>query len=174
MNEFTSGMLGQHIVVLRWPTQAVEARALGVLGVPRLLLIEDGAEPPALSDGLVAWLPMPADDGEFERQLRLIVDGARMSRDAVRIDDHGRMLVGPRWVALSATQARLAVALVDSFGDVVSERCLIEAGRLDQTMSSNSLRVHVSRLRKRLLTVGLELQTVRGQGLVLQRCQSSL
>ena len=159
-------------MVLRWPSQATEARRLGRLGVPRLLLIEDGVEPPDVGDDLEAWLRMPADDGELGRRLRWMAGKTRMPRDPVTMDDYGRVLVGTRWVALSATQARMAAVLVASFGEVVTVKCLIEAGWLDHPVTTNNLRGQISRLRKRLLTVGLVLQTVRGRGVVLQRSQS--
>lgn len=168
----SDGPLGEHVVVLRWPSQATEARRLGRLGVPRLLLVEDGVEPPDVGDDLEAWLRMPADDGELGRRLRWMAGRTRMPRDPVTMDDYGRLLVGTLWVALSASQARIAAVLVARFGEVVTEKCLIEAGWLDHPVTTNNLRGQISRLRKRLLTVGLVLQTVRGQGVVMQRSQS--
>jgi DNA-binding winged helix-turn-helix (wHTH) protein len=57
---------------------------------------------------------------------------------------------------------------VADFGEVVSEARLLKAGWPDRSPSSNNLRVQLVRLRERLESLGLELQSVRGEGLVLQ------
>lgn len=157
------------IVAVRWPAEAAEARRLAALGVPRLLLVHADAEPPAGADGLEVWIRLPPDDGAFEEQLRLLADRALSMDRTVHLDKFNRLFVGSRWIALSEIQARLASVLVADFGEVISELRLLDAGWPDQPRSAGNLRVQVYRLRARLLEVGLELQTIRGRGLVLQR-----
>lgn len=163
------GMPSRHIVALRWPAEAVEARRLAILGVPRLLLVQHGAEPPVASDGLQAWLRLPADGGELEAHLCTLASSAPTPRGPVRLDEHHRLFVGDRWVALTATQARIAAALVADFGDLVTQDRLLRAGWPDAPPKPNNLRVQLLRLRERLGSVGLQLQSVRGHGLILQR-----
>ncbi len=157
-----------NIVALRWPAEASEARRLAALGVPRLLLVPPGAEPPAGADGLEVWLRLPPD-GDVERELRRLAERAISADRTVRLDGDGRLFVGRRWIALSETQVRLASVMVSDFGEVVSERRLLEAGWPGEPRSTGNLRVQIFRLRARLPEVGLELQTIRGRGLVLQR-----
>ena len=167
-----TGRTGQvapvNIVALRWPAEAVEARRLAALGVPRLLLVQPGAEPPAGADGLEVWLRLPPD-GALEEQLCRLAERAVSIDRAVRVDESGRLFVGRRWIALSETQVRLARVMVGAFGEVVSERRLLDAGWPEQSRTAGNLRVQIYRLRARLPEVGLELQTIRGRGVVLQR-----
>lgn len=157
-----------NIVALRWPAEALEARRLAALGVPRLLLVQPGAEPPAGGDGLEVWLRLPLD-GALDEQLCRLAERAISTDRTVRVDESGRLFVGRRWIALSEMQVRLASVMVSDFGEVVSERRLLDAGWPGGSRSAGNLRVQIYRLRARLLEVGLELQTIRGRGLVLQR-----
>lgn len=165
----TSEVAPPHIVALRWPAEAGEARRLSALGVPRLLLVQPGAEPPPSADGLEVWVRFPPDGGQLEEQLRELADRAVHTDHTVRLDDFGRLFVGHRWIALSEIQVRVVTVLLADFGQVVTEQRLLRAGWADQRSSSANLRVLIYRLRSRLQEVGLELQTVRGRGLVLQR-----
>jgi hypothetical protein len=46
MRDLSDELSHGHLVALRWPAEAQEARRLANLGVPRLLLVQEGAEPP--------------------------------------------------------------------------------------------------------------------------------
>lgn len=131
--------------------------------------MQEGAEPPLSGDGLQVWLRLPADGGELEAHLTALAKSAQTPKGPVHLDGHHRLFVGDRWVALSSIQARIVGALVANLGEVVTEEALLEAGWPDRTPKSNNLRVQMVRMRERLVSVGLELQSVRGQGLVLQR-----
>jgi hypothetical protein len=157
------------IVALRWPADADEAKRLAALGVPRLLLVQPGAEPPAGADGMEVWMRLPTDRGDIEEQFCRLAERAVTTDRTVRLDGFGRLFVGQRWIALSEIQVRLIDVLLADLGEVVSERRLLESGWPERSRSAGNLRVQVYRLRTRLLEVGLELRTIRGRGLVLQR-----
>jgi DNA-binding response OmpR family regulator len=158
----------RNIVALRWPAQANEARRLGALGVPRLLLVPPDADPPAGADDLEVWLRLPPDGGQIEERLCMVARKAASADRTVRLDEFGRLFVGQRWIAFSEIQVRLLRVLIANLGEVVSEEHLLQAGWPDHGSSANNLRVLIYRLRTRLLEVGLELRSVRGRGLVLQ------
>jgi DNA-binding response OmpR family regulator len=69
---------------------------------------------------------------------------------------------------LSPIEARLAQALVEHFGTLVTNDELNSAGWPDEAASATALRVHVMRLRRQLAPLGLELRTVRSFGRVLE------
>jgi DNA-binding response OmpR family regulator len=52
---------------------------------------------------------------------------------------------------------------------VVAEKDLLEQGWPGGNPSSNALRVHLHRLRRLIVPLGLEIRGVRGEGWVLQR-----
>jgi DNA-binding response OmpR family regulator len=71
-------------------------------------------------------------------------------------------------VFLSLTDQRIAEALIANFGHVVTEETLLDLTgperRNDQT-----LRVNLSRLRRRIAPLGLAVVCVRGHGYLMQQ-----
>ncbi len=72
---------------------------------------------------------------------------------------------------LSPTDQRLAGLLVASFDGAVSEQVLF-ADLWDGEGESSKVRVHVSRLRKRIQPLGLEITFIRGFGYRLHAANS--
>lgn len=85
------------------------------------------------------------------------------------IDEDGVLRVGGEWVSLPPVDHRLATALVERFGAVVSREALARAGWPGGAPARNALDVHVLRLRRRLEPVGLVIRTVRSRGYALER-----
>jgi DNA-binding response OmpR family regulator len=84
------------------------------------------------------------------------------------VDDHGRLHFRSAWAQLSPINGRLGRALSDAFNSVVAEDELLASGWPADQPSSNALRVHLHRLRRRVRPLGLEVLAVRGEGWVLQ------
>jgi len=84
------------------------------------------------------------------------------------VDDHGRLHFRNAWAQLSPINGRLGRALSDAFNSVVAEDELLAKGWPSGRPSSNALRVHLHRLRRRVRPLGLEVLAVRGEGWVLQ------
>ena len=157
------------VVLVRWPTEAERRNRLQDQGVPRLLLVEDGQPPPHPEDCLEDWIRVPADDVD----VRLRLDGlaARSSRHVTEVPDldpDGVLRFSSAWVSLPPVEARLTRALVDKFGAVVGREALAKAGWPEGAPGRNALDVHVLRLRRRLVTVGLSIKTVRSRGYLLE------
>lgn len=145
---------------------------LAIEGVPRLLLLRDGVEPPPAPDCLEDWIRVPAD----ERDLRDRVDGLRRRTQLHEtgrplLDEHGVLRHGGRWVSLPPVEARLTAAMLDRFGSVVSRDALTRAGWPTGVGGRNALDVHVLRLRRRLDSVGLVIRTVRARGYLLEEAR---
>jgi DNA-binding response OmpR family regulator len=60
---------------------------------------------------------------------------------------------------------------VDRFGAVVGREALARAGWPEGAPGRNALDVHVLRLRRRLVTVGLSIKTVRSRGYLLEAAE---
>ncbi len=157
-------------VVIRWPAEEGRRAELASLGVPRLLLVDRDASPPLCSDPLEDWIRLPADERDIDARM----DGLRARAPAwapsirPELDGHGRLLRGSRWVPLSPTEEQLCTLLIGRFGTVVSDRDLITRGWPDGTGTSTGLRLQMTRLRRRIADLQLEIRSVRGQGYVLQ------
>src|SRR5207248_11300253 len=74
---------------------------------------------------------------------------------------------GEGWVALSPIEHRLAAVLAERFGEIVDNDILGRAARPDEPPSNGALRVHMTRLRRRLAALSPELRNVRGRGYVM-------
>ena len=158
--------------MLGWPGEAGEAERLRRCGVPRLLLVPPGAAPPQDVDHLTEWVRVPASEHEVAARVVALVRRAGTFAVRPNVDEHGRISYRGRWSALSPIESRIAGVLAERFCEVV------DAGQLRssawppsgpvQPPSPAALRVHLHRLRQRVLDLGLEVVTVRNEGVVLQ------
>ncbi len=139
-------------------------------GKPRLLLVEPDADPPITTDPYEDWVRLPAHERDIAA--RVLGLSGRLSPPKPLVDENNRLLFSGQWVALSPIEARMAAVLVEQFGTVVSTQEICDRGwegicEPDKP-SETALRVHLTRLRKRIAPLGLELRTVRLKGSVLQ------
>ena len=159
----------QEIVVLRWPAEEATRERLAAQGRARLLLVAPDADPPEALDCQEDWVRLPADDSDVAARLRALEIRAGRHQPRPETDERGRLRYRGSWVALSPIEERLVHALAARFGDVVSRAELLASGWPGNGEASDAaLRVHLTRLRKELEPLGLEIATVRGFGHVLQ------
>jgi DNA-binding winged helix-turn-helix (wHTH) protein len=76
-------------------------------------------------------------------------------------------------VALSPTEEQLCGLLIEAFGEVVSDTTLIATTWPRGTGTATGLRLQMTRLRRRIADLGLEVRSVRGKGYVLQHRATS-
>jgi hypothetical protein len=154
---------------VRWPAERDRCDALRAVGLPRLLLVEDGP-PPVADDPLEDWIRVPARDEDLRaRTESLRLRAAATIHVRPDLDDHGVLRMADRWVSLPPVEARLTGELLDRFGAVVSRDVLARAGWPSGSPGRNALDVHVLRLRRRLAPLGLAIRTVRSRGYLLER-----
>jgi DNA-binding response OmpR family regulator len=156
------------IVVLRWPSEQADRERLAAERRPRLLLVAPEADPPDGRDCLEDWVRLPADDRDVAARLRALEVRSARHQPMPETDERGRLTFHGDWVALSPIEERIVAALAGRFGEVVSRDELLAAGWPDEHPSDAALRVHLTRLRKEISCLGLEIATVRGFGHVMQ------
>lgn len=156
------------IVVLRWPAEQANRERLAAERRPRLLLVAPESDPPDGRDCLEDWIRLPADDRDVAARLRALEMRATHHQTRPETDARGRLTFNGNWVALSPIEERIVAALAKRFGEVVSRDELLAAGWPAENPSDAALRVHLTRLRKELEPLGLEIATVRGFGHVMQ------
>lgn len=152
---------------MRWPVEFQRRDRLAGEKRARLLLVEDGAEPPAGEDPLEDWIRVPAPDLDVQARVATLTARARAAA-APRLDVDGVLRFGSLWVSLPPVEARLTRAMLERFGAVVSRESLSRAGWPDGAPGRNALDVHVLRLRRRLAPVHLAIRTVRSRGYLLE------
>ncbi len=160
--------LAAEIVVLRWPAEQKSRDRLAAEGRPRLLLVAPESDPPDGRDCLEDWIRLPADDRDVAARLHALEVRAARHQQLPETDARGRLSFNGHWVALSPIEERIVSALAKRFGEVVSRNELLAAGWPDESASDAALRVHLTRLRKEIAPLGLEVATVRGFGHVMQ------
>ena len=60
---------GVDVVLVRWPHEAGRRSELTEQGVPRLLLVDEEAEPPLPSDCLEDWVRVPASEADVKARV---------------------------------------------------------------------------------------------------------
>jgi DNA-binding response OmpR family regulator len=156
------------VVLVHWPEEEVSLERLRAAGTPRLVLVAPSAEPPEGGDCEEDWLRLPADDVDVRMRIRALRTRAARHHRTPVVSADGRLTFRDRWVALSKTELGIARVLADSFDAVVPHDELARAGWPSGTPSGNALRVHVTRLRRRIQPLGLEIRIVPTRGYVLQ------
>jgi len=157
------------VALLRWPNETSRRDALVAAGVPRLLLVEPGEEPPLPADCLEDWTRVPAVEDDVRARTAGLEARSRAHNHVVPdLDGNGVLRLGAGWVPLPPVEARLTAALVARFGGVVSRESLSRAGWPDGAPGRNALDVHVLRLRRRVSPLGLAIRTVRSRGYLLE------
>jgi two-component system OmpR family response regulator len=155
------------VAIVRWPQDAAVLAGLRRQGCPRLLLVDPDAEAPVVTDLLEDWVRLPA--GEQDIQTRVESLCSRLEYRQVPVFD-GVCRIGFRdgWAPLSPTEYCLASVLVERFGFLVTDKDLSDRAWADAPRPSTALRVHLTRLRRRVEPIGLEILTIRSRGHIMQ------
>jgi hypothetical protein len=160
---------GVDVVLVRWPLEEARRSELSAAGAPRLLLLEDGAEPPEGPDCLEDWVRVPAAEADVRARVAAVARRAELHHTAApELDEHGMLRFGDDWVSLPPVEARITAALVSRLGTVVRREELAQAGWPEGAPGRNALDVHVLRIRRRLAPLGLAIRTVRSRGYLLE------
>ena len=158
------------VALVRWPSESERLGSLRKAGVPRLLVLDRDAPPPASLDVLEDWVRQPISEADLRARIDTLAGRAgSASSIPPEIDADGVMRFRSHWVSLPPVEARIASALASRFGSVVRREVLTDAGWPDDPPSRNALDVHVLRLRRRLEPIELVIRTVRSRGYLLER-----
>ena len=156
------------VVDLRWPAQATERDLRARQGLPRLLLVEPGHEPPTGCDPLEDWVRPEADAVErYVRRRRL--ERRLAARSPASIDGDGLLHRGERWVALPPGELAAVTALLSQPGRMVARPALAvaisAAGAVDGSRTLDNV---IRRVRRRIAPLGMVVCAVRGAGFLLE------
>jgi len=158
------------VIDLRWPAQAAERERLAHEGVPRLLVVDRGHEPPPCWDTLEDWVRPDAD--AIERYVRRDRLRRRVTALApASIDADGLLHRGDRWVALPPGELAALAALLSEPGYMVARADLAAAvgvGAVEADEGSRTLDNVIRRVRKRIAPLGMAVCVVRGAGFLLE------
>lgn len=161
------------VTLVRWPEQQAVRASLRAEGRARMLLLNPSTPAPDPEDDLEDWVRIPVAEADLRARVRWLAHRVAHDRPAAEpvkgplLDEDGLFRVGEDWVALPPVEHRLAKALLDRLGAVVTRDALATAGWPDGAPGRNALDVHVLRLRRRLAPLRLTIHTVRSRGYLL-------
>jgi DNA-binding response OmpR family regulator len=149
------------VQVLRWPQDESERSTHDHRAC--LWLVERGEAPPEAKSCTEDWLWLPTSDVEMQARLCALAMRAEQHPRLPELDDFGKLTFCGESLFLSPTDEQIVRVLINHFGEVTEEKELLAAGWPGGT-TSQVLRVHISRLRRRLEPLGLKIQCVRSAG----------
>lgn len=155
------------VVVLRWPAEADAVEAAREHGQPRLLVVEGDDDPPAHWERLEEWIRLPADRRDVQARITGLRRRAAELPVRPSLDGYDRLIFRHHWVALTPSDYKLIEPLVEHFDEVVPYERLVGAGVDGDGPAPVATRVRLTRLRRRIAPLGLEIRTVRPHGLAL-------
>ncbi|WP_428966938.1 winged helix-turn-helix domain-containing protein [Micromonospora fluostatini] len=156
------------VMFVRWPAQSDLRNQARRDGVPRLLVVEAGAEPPICDDPIEDWVRAPISRVDLNARV-ITLKNRLVSRRLPVLDSAGKLSMGAASITISSAQAVLMEMLIEQFGDVVYREELTQ--RLSDRVvrpTRNLLDLHIMRLRRRLLPLGLVIRTAWGRGYLLE------
>ena len=156
------------VAVVSWPSETGRRDSLARQGRARLLVVEDGHDPPPAWDVLEDWVRAGDDPIEvFVRRERLRHHQAQ--RAPAVLDEDGLLRRGDRWVAVSPAERRLLEPLLARAGAPVGRAELLEAVAPGVIVDDRrALDRMVRRVRLRVAPLGVTVPVVRGFGYVLE------
>ena len=155
------------VCVLCWPDQADEVDRLASLGTPRLLLVEPGVPPPAETSCVADWLRLPAEDQDMRARLAALSERAARHPSGPVVNEYGQLSHRGTTAFLSCIDERITKLLIANLGHAVPAEELAARVWTDDG-TNETLRVHISRLRRRIAPLGLTITNIRGHGYVMR------
>jgi hypothetical protein len=159
---------GEEVHVVRWPAEMADLNRYRRLGVLRLLVIESGTTAPILTDVREDWIRSPVNKADFAIRVAALRARAAVHQVPV-LDQDGLLRYGSQVAPMSPTETDLVQPLVERFGDLVAREeliALLSARR--GSASQNALDLHVMRIRRRVVSLGLSVRTACGRGYLLE------
>ena len=154
------------VVVVQWPEHADEAERLDRAGVAHLLLVGADSEPPAIDSCVEDWVRLPTSEDDVRARLVTLRRRAQRHPPVPTVDSYGQLSYRGANVYLPPIEQRLVELFARRFGKIVTSHELL--GVWPDGGAPGSLRVHISRLRKRLAPIGLAIESRQTTGYVLR------
>jgi DNA-binding response OmpR family regulator len=156
------------VVLVRWPEEADDGARLAEQGAAVLYLVDPDKDPPVPTTCLEDWVRMPGDERDLRARVAVLELRASAHESMPRVDSEGRVHHRGRVVALGGPQVGLVRLLIEHFGELVTDRELVEAVDDNPDRDGFRLQLEIARVRARVRDAGLVVKRIRRRGYQLQ------
>ncbi len=154
------------VELVEWSTQAGLRKALANAGIPRVLLVPPGTEPPTPIGVDEGWVRTDATDDEIDQCARNVLERLVATEP---IESMGECVWLHRGRAIRLTPLRAPVfgELVARRGTTVTHEQLTAVGWPGEPVNLVALDTAIQRIRDQLVGTGLHIRTIRCVGYAL-------
>jgi DNA-binding response OmpR family regulator len=157
------------VKIVRWPSESGKLEGFRMRGLPCLIVVARGARVPELAGAHEDWVRQPVEAWELKTRIASLHLKATSHSAPPLVDEDGLLRYGGAVLPLTVSEATVLRGLVQRRPGMASRAEL--AQRLlsaNRSASRNALDLHMMRLRRKVVSVGLAIETVRGRGFLLK------
>ncbi len=154
------------VELVEWSTQAGLRKALANAGIPRVLLVQPGIEPPSPLGVDEGWVRTDATDDEIDQCARDVLERLVTSAPIESLGACVWSHLG-RPIRLTPLQASVFGELVARRGTTVTHERLTDVGWPGEPVNLVALDTAIQRIRDQLVGTGLHIRTIRCVGYAL-------
>ncbi|BCL28594.1 helix-turn-helix domain-containing protein [Streptomyces aurantiacus] len=157
------------VKIVRWPAESEKLEIFRLQTLPCLIVVARGAGVPDPAGAHEDWVREPVDAWELKVRVRSLHLKATSRSTCPFVDEEGMLRYGDAVLPLTVSEGVVFRGLVQRCPGMASraelEKLLLSA---DLSASHNALDLHIMRLRRKVVPVGLVIETVRGRGFLLK------
>ncbi|MFF2523499.1 helix-turn-helix domain-containing protein [Streptomyces liangshanensis] len=162
----------QEVQVIRWPMERAKLDAIRQDGIACLLIVAPGAVVPTLKRTCEDWVRAGTDPAEIRARITSL--RGKINHKPI-VDRDGNLHFRGFLKPLTSTEAVLAKRLAECTFRVVGRQELATGlVATNRSPSRNALDLHIMRLRRKLQTLGLSIETVHGRGYMLSEMKERI
>jgi DNA-binding response OmpR family regulator len=135
-----------------------------------VLLVEPGHVPPTVTDVFEDWVRQPITHLDLDSRVQMLAS-RRQEHDQPKLEGQTQLVFRGERGTISPSQSSLAELLSANFEQLVLRAALTASlghPTCEVDAQRNILNLHIGRLRRRILPLGLDIRTVWGCGYVLE------
>lgn len=154
------------VQILRWPAEEAKREWCRQHRIPRLLLVEMGDRPPVICDVYEDWVRPPLPQADLDARIQVLQERHRRHERPSMVGERDLVFRSQR-ITTSRCQAALARELAENYQQLVERETLAAILRHQleaKCERRNVLDLHMTRLRRKLKPLGLEITTIWGSG----------
>ncbi|MEU2420749.1 winged helix-turn-helix domain-containing protein [Streptomyces sp. NPDC007851] len=162
-------MKGPDVKIVRWPAESGKLAHFRTRGLPCLIVVARGARVPELTSTHEDWVRHPVETWELQARVATLRLKATSHGTSPVVDEDGLLRYGGEVLPLTVSEAEVLRGLLHRRPGLASRTELAE--RLldaNRSASPNALDLHIMRLRRKVDSIGLAIETVRGRGFLLK------